>query len=161
MNKIICGIIPCKDRFFLDKALSVIKPGVEEIVAMTAGEDTYYKVASELYAGIKQLEMIYLDDEDVPDDKEQATVIGKLLKEPSKDYVGFGILELWANSLHVYQAYLLPQYRGVHFLQQAYANLEKQARLLGAPYISVCTKRAPEVARFGFVETYTTYRKKL
>lgn len=159
--KISFGIIPCKDRFFLDKALSIIKPGLEEIVALTGGEDTYFKIASDLYSGQKQLEMIYLDIESVPEDKAQAAVIGKMLGGGEKDYVGFLIIELWPNSIHGYGLYLLPQYREQRLLNQIYGNFEKQARLLGAPYMTFCTKKNDEAKHFGFVETYTKYQKRL
>jgi len=158
--KTIMGIIPVKDRFFLDKALLLVKPGIEELVAITNGEDSYFKVTSELYSGMKQLELIYEDTEDIPDDKHQMAVIGKLLNN-APGFLGFVIIELWQNSLHVYQTYLLPQYRALDVLHQAYTKIESQAKLLGAPYISLCTNEVVLAQRFGFSPTYSMMRKKI
>lgn len=158
--KIICGILPVKDRYFLDKSLILVKTGIEELTAATNGEDSYFKVTSDLYSGMKQLELFYEDTENTPEDKQQAVVIGKLLND-SPGFVGYVILELWQNSLHVYQTYLLPQYRVLEALQQVRGNIEKQAQLLGAPYISLCTNEVEMAKRFGYIPIYTMLRKKL
>ena len=155
------GVIPCKDRFFLDKALMLVKPGIEELVAMNEGEDTYYRIVGDLYSGVKQLEMIFVEAENIPADKEQAVVIGKTLQIADKEYAGFVIIEFWQSSLHIYQAYIMPQYRGIDTLRQAYDNIINQAKLVGAPYLSLCTARNEGAKHFGFKETYTKYIKKL
>ena len=158
---LIMGIIPCKDRFFLDKALSVVKPGLEELSNQSNGETTYYGIVTELYSGTMQISMAYIDNDNTPDGKEQLTVMQKMLTDAPLDYAGFSIFQLWQNSFHVFAAYLVPQYRNGALLRQGFEKVEKQARLLGAPYISLCTREHELVKRLGFIETYATFRKKL
>ena len=161
--KIICGVIPCKDRFFLDKALVIIQKDVAMLTDLTLGEDSYYKIVSDLYAGIKQLMMVYLDNENIIEDRQQAVVIGKMLNGGDKDYVGYGILEFWPTSLHIYQiCFVGPYKQSFDILHQAYMEVERQAKLVGAPYLSLCTKDEKAMAlRYGFQETYTMFRRKL
>ena len=156
------GVVPCKDRFFLDAALKIIRPGIEETVALTMGENTYYGIVTELYAGTIQLSMAYIDETGaIPEDKEQAAVIHKLLTDGSKGCVGYAMFQLWPQSFHVYQGYLAPEYRNQGLVAQGMAKFEKQARLLGAPYLSICTKRDDTMKAFGMTEVYSTYRKGL
>ena len=161
--KIIMGVIPCKDRFFLDKALVIVKPGIEHILSLIEGEDTFLKIAIDLYVGGKQLTMVYLDNENIPSEREQEHVIKKLLEGGKKDYVGYGIIEFWQTAIHICQINFLPEYHNVEYLSLAYNKLEKQARLYGAPYISVSTQEQHnEIAKFfGFTAAYTIYRKKI
>ena len=154
--------MPCKDRFFLDKCLTIIKPGLEEISGLTNGESSYFGITTELYSGTMQLSMGYIDTQNVTPDKEQMAVMQNVLSDkPDENYAGFVVLQLLQTSLHVFAAYLLPQFRHGELLQQGFDNIEKQARLLGAPYLSLCTKEHELVKRLGFSPTYTTYRKKL
>jgi hypothetical protein len=162
--KVITGIIPCKDRFFLDAALRILQPSIEELVSRTNGEQTYFGVATELYAGTLQLSMIYLDNQNTPPDKEQATVMHKMLAGGDTDYVGFCIFQFWVNSFHVFATYLLPQYRNQGVLGQISAAVESQAHLIGAPYISVAATSAEDegmMTHLGYSKTYTMFRKKL
>ena len=167
MQNLIMGVVPCKDRFFLDKALALVKPGIEEIVAFSDGEDTYYNIVMGLYSGTKQLELIYTDEEGIDVDKQQAVVISMLLghnKEEAdikKNYAGFAILELMPTSLHVYQLYIAPEHRGLDKLGKVHDIIVGQAKLLGAPYISFVTNELAGAKHFGFKETYTMFRKKL
>ena len=160
--KLITGILPCKDRFFLDKALTVIKQPIEELCNLTHGEDDFYKVFQDIYSGIKQLMMVYDDIDNITlKIDEQVAVVGNVLKTAGKNFAGYVLIELWPNSLHVYQAYISPEYRGMETLRTVYNSVERQAKLLNAPYISLCTKEVEAAKNFGFIDTYTTLRKKL
>ena len=161
--KIVMGIIPCKDRMFLDRALLLVKSGIEELAALSDGEYSYYDTVAELYAGIKQIAIIYTIQEEMPEDREQFTVITRLMSPAYQEgYAGFSIIEFQRNSLHVFQGYLLPQFRNTGILKQCAEKTEKQARLVGAPYLSLCTAiDEPMLTHFGYKKTYITYRKKL
>ena len=163
--KIIGGVIPCKDRFFLDKALLFVKAGIEELAGKSNGEVTYYDVALQLYSGNYQLYMIYDDKEsNTTENQEQAVVIAKVLNGDDAAFVGFLILQFQQTAFHIFMAYSLPQFRhDSDIVGQSWAKVIKQAKLYGAPYISLCTSRefGEMVKRNGFVEQYTHYRLKL
>ena len=159
---LIMGVIPCKDRYWLDLCLPLIRPGVEELAEASQGEFTYYGVASEIFAGTMQLYMAYVNEDPIPDDKFQEVMVGKL-NTPVKDFAGFVIIQLLPTSLHVHQAYLMPDYRNKEILAQGAEIMKKQAKLLGAPRLTMCTRSdvAGALMQMGFKETYTTYSCKL
>ena len=161
--KIVMGIIPCKDRMFLDRALLLAKPGIDELTKLADGEYNSFDVVTDLYVGVKQLEMIYIINEDVPEDRDQFIAITRLMSpEYQEGYAGFSIIEFQKNSLHVFCGYLLPQFRHTGIFTQCAEKMEKQARLVGAPYLSLCTAiDEPMLTHFGYKKTYITYRKKL
>lgn len=160
--KIIGGIVPCKDRFFLDKALVLVRAGIEEMAARSYGEFNYYDTALQLYAGNLQLYLVYEDKNNIPDNQEQAAVIAKVISDKQDDYLGFCILQFQATSFHIQMAFLLPQYRdnnGLGILEQGWAKIIAQAKLYGAPSVSLCTTKeiGEMVKRNGFTEQYTKY----
>jgi ribosomal protein S18 acetylase RimI-like enzyme len=159
--QVMMGVIPCKELFVLNKALTIARKGIEELVNITGGEDTYFNVTAGLFNGTKQLLMIYENTENIEPEKEQLSVLRKLFSEDGANYVGHIIFELWPQSLHIYQAYLLPQYQGQDIVRQLYEKMEKETRLMGAPYMSFATTRTDQAKHFGFVEVYSMYRKKM
>lgn len=159
--KLIMGLIPVKDRYFLDIVLPVIRPGIEEIANKSMGEYDYYSVVQDLLSGAMQLYMAYVDHDGITEKEFQKAFIGKL-NDPTKDYVGFSIIQLLHTSLHIFQGYVAPEYRNTDVLGLGFTFLESQAKLLGAPYLSFAG--VPEwggMKDLGFTGTYQMHRKKI
>jgi hypothetical protein len=161
--KLIFGIIPCLNRIWLERAFPLITSGIEEIVALACEEDTVLSIKTDIYSGVKTLELIYHDDgnEEAKALSDQEKTIMKFIKDPAKDFVGFLITQVLKTSFHGFQIYLLPQYRDLDHLNQVQEHFEKTARLWNAPYASLCTNLDQAALRAGYTKTYSTFRKKM
>ena len=118
----------------------------------------------DVYGGSDQLYLIYANStpERLTPGINQPAFIEKL-KTPDKDYIGFFILQLHDQAVHVFCAWVTPQHRNVGILTKCGDFIEEQVRQMGAPYLS--TSCLPEygeaLVRRGFKKTTEVYRKKL
>ena len=159
--KLLMGVIPAKDRYWLDIVWPVILPGVTEVASLSNGEYSAFNVYQELFSGVSQLYLAYLDHEDTTHDQFQKAWIGKL-NNPHQDFVGFAVIQLLPDSFHIFQAYLMPQYRNSEAFSICEQFIEKEARKMQAPYLSLRTNpQVVDVAKLGFEGNQIIYRKKL
>lgn len=161
--QLLMGLIPCMNQFLLNAVAPVILPGIKEIAEMSMGEFTAYQVMNDILFGGKQLHMGYADRTGITPEQFQET-FAKKLHEPAKDFVGFSIIEPLRNAgFHIFAVYIMPEFRDSNMLQNGLTYLEAEARKMGSPYISVSTRHDASVAlaRMGFVETTSNYRKQL
>lgn len=161
--QLILGLLPCMNQFLLNAVAPVILPGLKEIAEASMGEFTAYQVMNDILFGGKQLHMAYADRTGIQPEQFQET-FAKKLQEPAKDFVGFSIIEPLRNAgFHIYIVYIAPEFRESNMLALGLAYLESEAKKMGSPYISVSTRHdaSGSLARLGFVETTSNYRKQL
>jgi hypothetical protein len=162
--KTILGMPTCTEAVVLDAVMKVISDGVKEVASYSQGEYDAFSVTRDLQSGRSQLLMIYsVDDEKLEQMKNFEIMLFKLLRQPAEGYMGFVIYQLHENSFHVFQAYLKPEYQQLENVRFVHDELEKIAKSLSAPYISLSTRDEMSnlALKMGFAKTYTTYRKKL
>jgi len=161
--QIIVGLIPCQNRYYLDMIWPIIQPGVLELANASEGEWTDFRAWSEIYGGTFQLYIVYANN-DAPTKAgvNQEAFIEKL-KDPGKDYVGFYIIQLLQTSVHVFAAWVKPEYRQSQVISKAGDFLEEQVRAMGAPYLSLATHSmfTDALLNRGYKRTTINFRKKL
>jgi len=157
--KFIFGIIPGYDVYALDKAMALVRPGLEEIAALTPAESNAFQIYLSLRSGARTLVMSFVDT-DTPPDKQQFGVMQKLILSP-QDYSGFYITELAEHALHLYQVYVKPEYRTGELITLGFMDVLAKAKNVKAPYLTTCTKEKEIMQRMGFAESYTKYQLKL
>lgn len=163
-GKLIMGLIPCQNQFLLNAVAPVIMPGLSELVEKSAGEFSVFQVMTDILYGSKQLHMAYIDSTETANEDHFQAQFAAMLQTPSKDFVGFTLIEPLRNDgFHIFAVWVKPEYQGGNMFQLGLAYLEKQALKMGAPYISLATRHdvSGALERFGFVETTSNYRKKL
>jgi hypothetical protein len=161
--QLLMGLLPCLNQFLLNAVAPVILPGLKEIAEHSLEEFTAYQVMNDILYGAKQLHLGYADREGIRPEQFQET-FAKKLQEPAKDFVGFSIIEPLRNAgFHIYIVYIAPEFRESNMLALGLAYLEGEAKKMGSPYISVSTRHDASggLARLGFIETTSNYRKKL
>ena len=115
-KKLIVGVIPMKDRMFLDMAWAIIKPHVIELSNSSLNEYDESRVYLEVLDGYSTLFMFYLDDTPgVTLNNLQQVFITKHLETstPEKDFVGYVVVkyDMLGKSMHTWQAYVRDEYR--------------------------------------------------
>ena len=159
--KLLFGLIPCASQHYLDMAWQAVGQGVEEVAGLSMDEYTAANVYQQIFTGQGHLYMAYEDKDNTPEDQE-ANAFVKKIQTPLQDYVGFAVVQLLPQSFHIFQAYLRPEYRSTEAFMQCADYLEKKARFVKAPYISLSTNPAiVDVTKIGFRTTSSNYRKKL
>lgn len=161
--QLLMGLLPCMNQYLLNAVAPVILPGIKEIAAASMGEFTAGQIMNDILFGGKQLHMAYADRTGIQPEQFQET-FAKKLQEPAKDFVGFSVIEPLRNAgFHIYIVYIAPEFRETNMLALGLAYLEGEAKKMGSPYISVSTRHdvAGGLARLGFVETTSNYRKQI
>lgn len=158
--KLVMAIVPWHDKYLLSKAIELCKPGMEELTALVPVEASYYKLCLSLQAGSRELIVAFVDDKETPPEQEQYIALQKMIGIP-KDYAGFYITELQENSVHILMAFIIPQYRTGELIPQGFQNIMKKTKLIGAPYLTLCTKEKALAEKLGFTEVYTKYQLKV
>ena len=163
-QQLIMGLIPCQNRYFQDLVWPVIRPGVVELASASEGEWTEFRAWREVYAGSFQLYICYMNKsaEQLKEGINQEAFVNKL-KTPADGYAGFFALQLQDVGVHIFCAYIAPEYRKTNVASMALEFLEQQVKAMGAPYISGCA--IPELLeaakKRGYVPTVMSFRKKL
>ena len=161
--QLILGLLPCQNQYLLNAVAPVILPGIKELAEASMGEFTASQVMNDLYFGGKQLHMGYADRTGIQPEQFQET-FAKKLQEPAKDFVGFSVIEPLRNAgFHIYAVYIMPEFRESNMMQLGLAYLEGEAKKMGSPFISMAMRHdaSGALARLGYVETTSNYRKKL
>lgn len=163
-SKLILGLVPCLNNYFLDLVWPVIKPYVTKLAALTGGEYDIYKVWQDIYFGQAHLYVVYeTTDADATQDKFQEKIV-KCLQTPEKDFVGYAIVRFEPRNAHVWQAYITDKHQNSAALSTAFDYLVQVMKNVGAPYVTFSTQREGWQAisnKLGFREAYTVYRKEL
>lgn len=129
--------IPCLDMFLLDTAWKLIKPVEEEFAKLSLGEYTIWDVYLSILYGGKHLYLAYLDSEGkVGHDQFRPYVLNCLAKNWVEKWMGFMILEFGKTEMHIFQAYITPEYQKTDALQRGLEWLKEEARSKGAPALS-------------------------
>lgn len=161
--QLILGLLPCQNQYLLNAVAPIILPGIKDLAAASMGEFTPYQVMNDILYGSKQLHLGYADRTGIQPEQFQET-FAKKLQEPAKDFVGFSVIEPLRNAgFHIFAVYIMPEYRESNMMQNGLAYLEAEAKKMGSPFISLCTRHdaSGAFARMGYVETTSNYRKQL
>lgn len=162
--KLIMGLVPCLNQYFLDMAWKVIKPYVQKIAGMTQGEYDMYKVWQDIYFGQAHLYMCYeYTGDEITVEKFQEKLIG-CLKTPDVGFVGYVVIRFEPKCAHLWQAYITEKHQNTDTLKWCFDFTEKVVRDIAAPCITFSTQRkgwSSMCDQLGFTETYTVYRKEL
>jgi len=161
-SPVIIGLIPCQNRFFLDAVWPSIKPGVEEIAQLALGEFESYWVWQQIFSGQQQLYVGYLDRTGTATPERFQEMFIEKLRTPEKDFVGFFLLDVFRKkSVHVFAAYIMPEYRDKNLWEIGYDYIEKQVRAIGAKELTVTMPKATleSMKKRGFEEGLLNMRK--
>jgi hypothetical protein len=161
-SPVIIGLIPCWNRFFLDPAWSVVRPGVEEIAQIALGEFNALFVWQQIFSGQFQLYMAYIDKTGTATEARFQEMFVERLRTPDKDFAGFFILDVMRkNSIHVFAAYILPEYRDKNLWELGLNYIESQVKMIGAKELSVTMPRSTleSMKGRGFEEGLLNMRK--
>jgi ribosomal protein S18 acetylase RimI-like enzyme len=161
--QLILGLLPCLNQFLLNAVSPIILPGLKELAEASMGEFTAGQIMHDILYGGKQLHMGYADRTGIQPEQFQET-FAKKLQEPAKDFVGFSVIEPLRNAgFHIFAVYIMPEFRESNMMQLGLAYLEGEAKKMGSPFISLCTRHDASGAfsRMGYVETTSNYRKQL
>ena len=161
--QLILGLLPCQNQYLLNAVSPVILPGLKELAAASMGEFEPGQIMFDILYGQKQLHMGYADRTGIRPEQFQET-FAKNLQEPAKDFVGFSIIEpIRTAGFHIFAVYIMPEFRDSNMMQNGLAYLEAEAKKMGSPFISLCTRHdaSGAFARMGYVETTANYRKQL
>lgn len=169
-NKLIVGIIPMRDRLFLNMAWSFIKPYVVELANSSLGEYDESRVYLEILDGNSTLFMFYIDDTpNLTQSNFQKVFITKHLgtTTPERNFVGFVVVryDINAKSMHTWQLYVKEEYRNnKQISEMGIKFLEGHALDIGLTYSTFAASRPAigALARnMGYSETFTIYRKQI
>ena len=160
-SKLVVGMIPCFNLFFLDKVWPIIGPGLEELANRSLGEFTPWSIRNKIYLGSLHLYMAYIDQEGTATEDKFQEIFAERLRTPEVGFVWFGITELRETSFHIYAAYIAPEYRGFDVVKSAMKYAESVARKAKAPALTLASEKDTAFKSLGFVETTTNYRKNL
>lgn len=132
-----------------------IKPFVQELADASFGEFTVWDTWLRIFYGPYVLYAGYIvDDID-------AYNAGKPYTETFAGYLII-LYDKESKGVHIWQAFILPQFRGVELLKEGYSEIEKEFSKMGSPYMSVSASRKDWhdfLRSIGYTETYTVYRK--
>ena len=162
--KLVVGIVH-NDLFGLFKVIwPVIQPGVAELAQESNGEYEEWQVHRAILDKRYEVLMVYMDRTGTAEPEKYQEYFAKHLETPLQDFVGFAILEPFVKDrAHIFQVYILPQYRNTNILKLGLEFIENYMKTLKRPSLSVCTRADASAALrgMGFKEQYTTYFKKL
>src|SRR3990167_5283554 len=129
-----------KSKF--DAAWAQIKAGVEELASASAGEDDAYSVAHSLIFGLSHL------------------YVGRL-NNAEQTFVGFLIIRYEPQSVHIWQAYIVPEFRKTNVFQMGADFIEREFKKVGAKHVTFSATRewGETIERLGFTRTFTLWRK--
>lgn len=163
--KLVLGAVRCLDYVMVMAAWDLIRPEVEKIADRSMDEYKAVDVWRAIFSGQTILYVAYMDQEgQVPDNGSEAYVAMKLLGEPTKDYVGFVLVRVDQTSVHIWQAYITPEFQKTNCLEVGLEFVASEARKMGAPYLSFSSVRSGwslMAPKLGFEPTFTLYRKSL
>lgn len=135
-SPVIIGLIPCWNRFFLDPMWTVVCPGVEELSKQYANEfDPFepYWVWQQIYSGQFQLYVGYTDKAGTATPEKFQEMFVEKIRTPDKDFIGFFILDVFRKkAVHVFAAYIMPEFRDKGVFEIAYDYIESQVKAIGA-----------------------------
>jgi hypothetical protein len=161
-SPVIIGLIPCWNRFFLDPAWSVVRPGVEEIAQIALDEFSALYVWQQIFSGRFQLYMGYLDKTGTATEARFQEMFVEKLRTPEKDFAGFFILDVMKEkAIHVFAAYIMPEYRDKNLWELGFNYIESQVKMIGAKELTVTMPRATleSMKARGFEEGLLNMRK--
>jgi len=146
---LILGLMPCWNQDYLNAAWPVVRPGVEELAQIAGGEFDSLFVYQQVFSGRFQLYMGYTDLTGKAIPKEYQMHLPEKLRTAEKDFLGFFILDLFRpKAIHVFAAYIMPEFRNRGIYEIAYEYIESQVKMIGAKEVTASvSKEAAESMR--------------
>lgn len=146
--------VPCFSPL-VNMVWPTIKTIVEELARESYGEFESFDVFKEIYFGSAFLYMGYMVEDKERYDRGE---------EVKKTFVGYAIVKLDKSSAHIWQVYIVPEYRATNVFEIGYLWIEAEMKKVGARYMSLSAQRAlwgSACQKLGYNETFTIFRKKL
>ncbi|MEO2054689.1 MAG: hypothetical protein ABGX83_05260 [Nitrospira sp.] len=137
-------LVVCSSLKDLKQPWKIISPYVKELADQSMGEYSPSDVAHALLYGVAVLYM------------------GWIKGDPRK-FVGFMILRYEPRSVHVWQAYILPEFRGTDAFDIGAKHLIEEIEAFDYRYITFSATKdiARRIAGMGFQPTFQIWRKDL
>ncbi len=160
--KMMIGLIPAFNLFFLNPAWEAIRPGIEELCKNSNGEMEPHKLYMGIHNAQLHLYLIYMDKTGTVTPERFQEAFPEKLRTPKDDYAGFFIVRLQEDAAHVLAAFTEPAYRQTNIIKLAGDWLEEQIKKIPFPYLSLATRK--ELGTHlppGWFETTVNYRKKI
>lgn len=148
------------------EAWRMIHEAVEGLAKASMGEYTTWQVSTAIYTGEVTLSLAYVNDtgKDLNDFEQKAFVWDKLLRDQKNGYIGYFITRRDNTNLHIWHAYIAPEYQSSEVFMQAFAKIKELAQFMKAPALTFSSTRdgwGKAAINLGFKEAYTIYRMEL
>lgn len=138
--------VPCLSPL-VNMVWPTVKPHIEELASQSHGDFTVYDVYKEVFYGSAFLLLGYMVD-----DKKE------------KKFIGFVIYKLEKTAAHIWQTFIIPEYRATNVFDLGYRWIESELKKTGAEYISMSIDKGQwhhSMQKLGYSETFTIYRKRI
>lgn len=134
----------CYPKEKLDPVWDQIKPYVEELANASAGEYNAYSIYNSLLFGVSHLYMGYLND-------------------ANRTFVGYLVISFKPDSVHIWQAYIMPAFRHTNVFQMGAGHIEAEVKKTGCRTITFSATKdwSGMIEKIGFVQGNTIFRKEL
>jgi hypothetical protein len=130
--KLILGQIPCFNVQLVGALWALIKPQVEKFAAESVGEYTVNEVWQSIYFGKSFVYFSYLsqDEKDIEyanrgSEFANLLALRYLTQKKEKDLCGFMIVRLDPDSVHIWNAYIYPEYQNTNIFELGYKAVEE------------------------------------
>jgi len=140
----------------------VVRPGVEELAQIALDEFDPYWVWQQIYSGQFQLYLAYTDGTGMATPEKFQEMFVEKIRTPDKNFIGFFILDVFRKkSVHVFAAYIMPEYRDKNVWEMGMEYIESQVNMIGAKELTVTMPRATleSMKARGFEEGLLNMRK--
>ena len=169
--KLILGQVPCFNVQLMSAIWDLIKPQIKNFADGSAGEYSINDIWQSIYFGKSFIYFLYLsrDEKDIEyanrgNEFANLLALRYLTQKKEKDLCGFMVVRLDPDSVHIWNAYIYPEYQKTNIFEIGYEAVEKVLKDIGTPAITFSSSRkgwAKKVEAIGFKEVYTIYRKQL
>lgn len=161
---VVIGLVPCLNHLFLDPAWETISEYVDEMSSATDGEYSSYEVYESLFCGRSHLFMAYMNDTDTVSEENMQILTLRHLQDKKKNFVGYLIMRYERDSIHIWQGFIMPEYRNTNLPGYAFRFVENEAKRIKAPHITFSSPRSgwgDFCKASGYKEMYSVYRKRV
>jgi hypothetical protein len=169
--KLILGQVPCFNVQLIGAIWNIIKPHVKKFADESAGEYSVNDIWQSIYFGKSFVYFSYLskDEKDIEyanrgNEFANLLALRYLTQKKEKDFCAFMIIRFDPDSVHIWNAYIFPEYQNTNIFEIGYQAVEKVLKDIGTPAITFSSSReawGKKIEEIGFKEIYTIYRKEL
>ena len=163
--RVCIGHVDSKFREMFEILWNLIRPHVEAIANTTLAEYSAYHVRESIRHGFSDLWIGYIDRTCVANSANaQENFVSFMDTRKYEDIFGYVVTRYEPNSVHIWQAYVKPEFQHTNAMEQGFKFLCDTMKNYSAEYLTFSSNRQgwKDVAeKLGFQEIHTIYRMKL